>query len=170
MSRMTQLPVLVLNVAYEPLMIAGQRRALKLVIKGKATVEEAHDEEIRAGIRFPSVIRLCVYKKLPRQTQQLSRKNILMRDRYTCQYCGQKFHAGELTLDHIQPRSRGGLATWENLVAACHSCNRQKGNRTPEEWGTMPLHKPRPLTIHTARWMMRTMGEDDARWRKYLYY
>ena len=80
-------------------------------------------------MRMPSVIRLLEYRRIPHQTRALSRKNILLRDRNTCQYCGTVLPPGELTLDHVMPRSRGGLSTWENLVACCHACNRRKGNR-----------------------------------------
>jgi 5-methylcytosine-specific restriction endonuclease McrA len=120
---------------------------------------------------MPSVIRLLEYRRIPHQTRALSRKNILLRDRNSCQYCSVTLTAGELTLDHVIPRSRGGLSTWENLVACCHDCNRRKGNQMLHELTDMKLLKePRPFSLHTSRHIMRMIGSADAAWRKYLYF
>src|SRR2546421_3854611 len=129
-------PVLVLNASYEPINICAARRALVLVLKGVAITEEENGHYLhsaRLAIRLPSVIRLLEYRRIPHQTRALSRKNILLRDRNTCQYCGELLASSELTLDHVVPRSRGGTSSWENLVACCHSCNRRKGNQLPLE-------------------------------------
>jgi len=164
-SQILQLPVLVLNASYEPINICGARRALVLVLKGIARTEEEH------GLAMPSVIRLLEYRRIPYQTRALSRKNILLRDRNTCQYCGDALPPGDLTLDHVIPRSRGGNSTWENLVACCHSCNRRKGNRMLTEIDDMVLLRdPRPFSLHTSRQIMRMLGRGDDRWRKYLFY
>ena len=123
-------PVLVLNASYEPINVCAARRAIVLVLKGVAMMEEENGHHLHAAriaINVPSVIRLLEYRRIPHQTRALSRKNILLRDRNTCQYCGKILAAGELTLDHVIPRSRGGASTWENLVACCHNCNRRKG-------------------------------------------
>jgi 5-methylcytosine-specific restriction endonuclease McrA len=169
-----QKPVLVLNASYEPINICGARRALVLVLKGVAKTEEEHGAVLHAArmrVPMPSVIRLLEYRRIPHQTRALSRKNILLRDRNTCQYCGVVLTAGELTLDHVTPRSRGGLSTWENLVACCHSCNRRKGNQLLHELETMKLmREPRPFSLHTSRHIMRMIGHSDQKWRKYLYY
>src|SRR3954463_8125672 len=104
-----QKPVLVLNASYEPINICAARRALVLVLKGIASAEELSSNAIhstRRTVRVPSVIRLLEYRRIPHQTRALSRKNILMRDRYPCQYCLKVLPAGELTLDHVIPRSR----------------------------------------------------------------
>jgi 5-methylcytosine-specific restriction endonuclease McrA len=120
---------------------------------------------------MPSVIRLLEYRRIPHQTRALSRKNILLRDRNTCQYCGEAMPPSELTLDHVIPRSRGGNSTWENLVACCHECNRHKGNRLLSEIDDMILlREPRPFSLHTSRQIMRMLGRSDDRWRKYLFY
>jgi 5-methylcytosine-specific restriction endonuclease McrA len=119
---------------------------------------------------LPSVIRLLEYRRIPQQSRALSRKNILLRDRYTCQYCYRVLPSVELTLDHVQPRSRGGGSSWENLVACCHPCNNRKGSRTPEEAGMKLAKAPRPFSLHTSRHIMRMLGNTDARWRKYLFY
>src|SRR3979411_1562274 len=131
-----QRPVLVLNASYEPINICGARRALVLVLKGVARTEEEQGAILHAAlvrVPMPPVIRLLEYRRIPHQTRALSRKNILLRDRNTCQYCGVVLNSGELTLDHVQPRSRGGLSTWENLVACCHSGNRRKGTHLLNE-------------------------------------
>ena len=169
-----QTPVLVLNASYEPINICGARRALVLVLKGVARTEEEQGTDLRSArsrMAMPSVIRLLEYRRIPHQTRALSRKNILLRDRNSCQYCGVVLPSAELTLDHVIPRSRGGLSTWENLVAACHSCNRRKGNHMLHELEHMKLlREPRPFTLHTSRHIMRMIGHSDLKWRKYLYY
>src|ERR1700723_2699775 len=166
--------VLVLNASYEPINICGARRALILVLKGVAKTEEEQGAILHAAllrIPMPSVIRLLEYRRIPHQTRALSRKNILLRDRNQCQYCGVVLPSGELTLDHVIPRSRGGNSTWENLVACCHACNRRKGNRMLVEIDDMTLlREPRPFSLHTSRQIMRMLGRGDDRWRKYLFY
>lgn len=169
-----QMPVLVLNASYEPINICGARRALVLVLKGVARTEEEQGVTLHAArvrMPMPSVIRLLEYRRIPHQTRALSRKNILLRDRNTCQYCACVLPAGELTLDHVLPRSKGGLSTWENLVACCHECNRRKGNQLLQELADMKLaREPRPFSLHTSRHIMRMLGSSDASWRKYLYF
>ncbi|MDR3738726.1 MAG: HNH endonuclease [Terracidiphilus sp.] len=173
-AQMLQMPVLVLNASYEPINICGARRALVLVLKGVARTEEEHGMTLHAQrnrIAMPSVIRLLEYRRIPHQTRALSRKNILLRDRNTCQYCAVVLPSSELTLDHVVPRSRGGASTWENLVACCHACNRRKGNRLLHEIDDMKLQRePRPFSLHTSRQIMRMLGRGDDRWRKYLFY
>src|SRR6202522_2330662 len=171
---MLQMPVLVLNASYEPINICGARRALVLVLKGVAKTEEEHGLMLHAQrnrMAMPSVIRLLEYRRIPHQTRALSRKNILLRDRNACQYCGIVLTAGELTLDHVVPRSRGGLSTWENLVACCHDCNRRKGNQLLHELTDMKLQRePRSFSLHTSRHIMRMIGSADPSWRRYLYF
>jgi 5-methylcytosine-specific restriction endonuclease McrA len=173
-THILQMPVLVLNASYEPINICGARRALVLVLKGIARTEEEHGLMLysqRSHIPMPSVIRLLEYRRIPHQTRALSRKNILLRDRNTCQYCGDTLPPSELTLDHVIPRSRGGNSTWENLVACCHACNRHKGNRMLNEIDDMILlREPKPFSLHTSRQIMRMLGRSDDRWRKYLFY
>ncbi len=168
-----QKPVLVLNASYEPINICAARRALVLILKGVAQPEEFSStllHSARSTLSLPSVIRLLEYRRIPHQTRALSRKNILMRDRYTCQYCLHTLPSGELTLDHVLPRSRHGETTWENLVACCHPCNNRKGSRTPEEAGMKLARAPRPFSLHTSRHLIRLLGKGDEQWRKYLFY
>jgi 5-methylcytosine-specific restriction endonuclease McrA len=166
-------PVLVLNASYEPINVCAARRALVLVLKGVAAAEEHSPSLVhsaRQSLPLPSVIRLLEYRRIPRQTRALSRKSILMRDRYTCQYCLTMLPSAELTLDHVVPRSRAGETAWENLVACCNPCNNRKGNRTPEEAGMKLARPPRPFTLHTSRHLMRLLAHSDDQWRKYLFY
>ena len=172
-SERLQRPVLVLNASYEPINICAARRALVLVLKGVASAEEETliaVHSARSHVRLPSVIRLLEYRRIPRQTRALSRKNILMRDRYTCQYCHRLLPSAELTLDHVIPRSRAGESAWENLVACCHGCNNRKGSRTPEEAGMKLARQPKPFSLHTSRHLMRMLGKRETQWHKYLFF
>src|ERR1700748_3772267 len=166
-------PVLVLNASYEPINICAARRALVLVLKGVASAEEiapSHVHSARRTLNVPSVIRLLESRPTPHQPRPLSRKNILMRDRYPCQYCHRVLPSGEMTLDHVIPRSRAGETTWENLVACCHPCNNRRENRTPDKAGMKLLRAPRPFSLHTSRHLMRLLGRSEDQWRKYLFY
>ena len=144
------------NASYEPINVCAARRALVLVLKGVAMTEEENGHFLhaaRVAMRVPSVIRLLEYRRIPHQSRALSRKNILLRDRNTCQYCATVLPSGELTLDHVIPRSRGGSSTWENLVACCHSCNRRKGNQFATEAGMKLMREPRAFNLHTSRYI-----------------
>jgi 5-methylcytosine-specific restriction endonuclease McrA len=129
-----QIPVLVLNANFEPLNVCGSRRAISLILDGKASLVINGRGEINTVSRSyqrPSVIRLSKMIKRPRPHVRLTKREILRRDNYVCQYCGQ--HVPYLTLDHIVPRHLGGQHTWENLVTACPACNHRKGGRTLEQ-------------------------------------
>lgn len=126
--------VLVLNQNYEPLNICNARRAIVLVFGGKAEILEAHDSLIATThetFPYPSVIRLICMIRAPRARVKLTRREVFLRDAFTCQYCGRR--TGDLTLDHVVPRSRGGPHTWENLTSACRSCNHRKGGKSVSE-------------------------------------
>ncbi|GIL16150.1 MAG: HNH endonuclease [Chloroflexota bacterium] len=162
--------VLVLNASYEPLNIVSVRRAIVLLLKEKAELIETAEAKIRAErMQFdvPLVIRLVAFVPIPRRLPlPLSRRTVLARDLYTCQYCGTQPGRNELTLDHILPRSRGGATSWENVVTACGPCNRRKGNRTPDEANMRLLSTPgRPRFVAVVM-----LGEASAHdvWNKYL--
>lgn len=166
-------PVLVLNASYEPIHVCAARRALVLLFKGLAATEEAAAERVHSPTRshpLPSVIRLLEYRRIPLQTRALSSKNILVRDHHTCQYCGNRFGASELTLDHVMPRSRGGSNSWENLVACCRRCNNRKGDRLPDEAGMKLKRRPKAFNLHTSRNLMRQLGTHQEDWKKYLFF
>ena len=103
---------------------------------------EKHDwvSTVRFQIAVPRILRVLSYHRLPRQQVKLNRRNIYTRDQNLCQYCGKRFKPSELSLDHVVPRSHGGINAWENLVCCCVRCNVKKGNRTPEQAG-MPLKR-----------------------------
>lgn len=98
---------------------------------------------VRVVFRIPEIIILTTYSGMPRANVAFSRRNLCIRDRYTCQFCGERLSGENLTIDHVLPRSRGGHATWENCVLACVRCNERKGNRKPEEVGMRLLKQPR---------------------------
>ncbi len=164
--------VLVLNATYEPLNVVPLRRAVVLLLKEKAEIVEAAEAWLRSeqlALPMPLVIRLVYYVRIPRHfTLPLSRRTVLARDHYTCQYCGTEPGKAHLTIDHVLPRSRGGETRWENIVCACSACNRHKGNRTPEE-AKMPLvRQPR-----RPRYLALTLLEEDrapTAWDKYMYF
>lgn len=161
--------VLALNAAYEPVNIISARRALTLVMGGKAIVEKPSKHMIRTAktvIPLPSVIRFLVYRRTPRLNRSVSRKSILLRDRFTCQYCGAAFAPKSLTLDHVMPRSRGGQNAWENLVAACYPCNNVKGGRTPAEAGMVLARKPAQIGIHAKHRLLIGTATD---WDEFLF-
>ena len=145
--RLTRGRVLVLNASYEPLNVCTVRRALVLILKEKAEVLERGDDVLRSEtmrIDRPEVIRLISFVRVPRDIhrRRITRKAVLARDGWTCQYCGSNRHG--LTVDHVIPRSRGGESVWENIVASCAPCNRKKGNRLPQEIRMHPRRHPRP--------------------------
>jgi 5-methylcytosine-specific restriction endonuclease McrA len=157
--------VLVLNRHWTAVHVCTVRRALALLFQDLASVVtndyEAHDFEswrdlsaadphsgpcIRTpnfSLRVPEVIVLARYQGMPPRQLRFNRRNIFLRDGFSCQYCGAKPRRDDLTIDHIQPRSRGGLSTWENIAVACMKCNTKKGSRTPEEAGMNLLRKPK---------------------------
>ena len=134
-------PVLVLNLNYVPINVCTVRRAVVLLVKEKAELLENHQGQLHTVDRIidaPSVIRLAYLVKRPFLPRKLSKKEVFLRDRYTCQYCAKK--SQDLTLDHVVPRRQHGPHTWDNVVAACTRCNLRKAGRTPAE-ANMKLSK-----------------------------
>lgn len=142
--------VLVLNNDCEPLNITNWKRAIVLLIKGKAEYIEKIfeiDNCIKIGQTYiPRTIKLTYDVAIPKQELPFSRENIYARDGHRCQYCGKIFPEKELTLDHVFPKSRGGKDEWDNIVTCCKACNQKKADKTPSEAG-MPLinepHQPK---------------------------
>ena len=165
--------VLLLNITYEPLKIINWKRAITLLLLGKVEVLEEYSREIRSvsfTIKLPSVVRLLRLVKRPKSPVKFSRQNIYARDKYRCQYCGQKFSSEELTYDHVIPRSRGGKTEWENIVTCCVDCNRRKGGRTPSEAGMKLIKKPEKPTWIPALRITIGFREVPQSWRDYLYW
>lgn len=182
--------VLVLNKHYSVLRVISARRAFILLCKNvaevisktnghhdnygfdqwvdvsghpyahEATEEFVHTPNLR--IKVPQVIRLLTYAKFRQPGLRLTRKNILARDQNHCQYCGKKFSTTKLSIDHVIPRSRGGLLTWDNVVTCCNKCNTRKGGRLPHEVGMSLIRPPQtprqdphiPLHIKDARYSL----------------
>lgn len=157
---------LVLNVTYQPLSITTVRRALLLVLAGKADVINTRPGSIRSQrmtMSVPSIVRLTYHARAPyRRRAPLHRRAVFARDAYRCQYCGSRAEC----IDHIHPRSRGGEHTWENVVACCRACNVGKGDSLLSE-GRYRLHRkpyaPEPLAVVAA---MR--GDAPTEWTDYL--
>lgn len=155
-------PVLVLNRHFQPVRITTARHAFLLLYMARARAldrrfeplgwtewsrldAEADDETIGTSsgrVRVPRVLLLSVYARTPQAPLRLSRRNVFLRDAFTCQYCGDRPAARELNLDHVIPRSRGGRSSWENLVTSCRDCNLEKGWSTPEEAGMNLRRRP----------------------------
>ena len=161
-------PVLVLNRYWQPVHSCTARRAIKLLWLGRAQVvagEAGRGYDLydlkawlarpgdeggeglslkcpRGSFGIPEVIALTGYDRVPRKMVRLNRRNVFVRDAYTCQYCARVFHERDLNLDHVRPRNAGGKMTWDNIVTSCIRCNSRKGCKLPEEANMHPLRKP----------------------------
>ena len=164
-----QSPVLVLNRSFQPVRITTARHAFTLLYLGRAraldggfepvdfvqwsAIAPSSDDDFigtpRGPIRVPRVLILSGYNRVPSAPLRLSRRNVFLRDAFTCQYCGGRPPMRDLNLDHVLPRSRGGKSSWDNLVTSCRTCNVKKGYATPEECGMIPRTKP-----HRPNWSM----------------
>lgn len=160
--------VLVLNQNYEPLNVCNVRRAVILVLRGKAEIVEAARGALHTAsttFPMPSVIRLFHLIRRPRPKVRLTRKEIFARDGWTCVYCGRQ--GKELTLDHVVPRHRGGEHTWENLVSACKACNHRKAGRTPAE-ARMALHAEPAVPRVSIYYTFFQYLNHQQEWRKFV--
>ncbi|HEY0079248.1 MAG TPA: HNH endonuclease [Pyrinomonadaceae bacterium] len=167
--------VLLLNQTYEPLGTVSVARAIVMVWKNTVTVEEWDGERAlrtpREEFPVPSVVRRRTYINVRRRRQAsgMKRLRIYMRDKFRCQYCGERKSAAELTLDHIFPRSRGGDNSPVNIVTACLQCNNRKGNRTPDEARMPLLTSQTALRVKLERVVLCHYAEARQEWRKYLF-
>lgn len=158
---------LVLNAGYEPLSVVSYRRAMVLVMNGRATTVE-HDvahpvRTIMGEFDRPTVIVLNRYVRLPHGRQvPVSRRGVLRRDGHRCGYC----QSAASTIDHVVPRSRGGADSWENLVACCLRCNNIKGDRTPQEMGW--TLRTAPKAPYGTAWLVRGIERPQPHWEEYL--
>lgn len=157
---------LVLNATYEPLCVVPVRRALILVLNHRAVmVEQSGDvlHHAHGSIELPAVIRLTRYVKVPyRHAVPLTRRAIFARDGGRCVYC----NAPATSIDHVVPRSKGGLHVWDNVVSACHRCNHTKADRHLKDLGWRLRHKPQEPV--GAAWRILGSGRSDPRWHPYL--
>jgi 5-methylcytosine-specific restriction endonuclease McrA len=163
--------ILVLNYSYEPLQFCSARHALTMIFGGRAEELESAGYFVRTpstSFKLPTVVR--VLKMVQRNRNKglaFSKKNILRRDNYTCQYCGTSNHC--LTVDHVVPKSRGGKTNWTNIVVACKTCNLKKGDRTPFEVD-MKLHRtPRKPDYQFVPFAIPSGPDSHVEiWEKYL--
>lgn len=162
--------VLVLNANYEPLNVTSLRRAMSLVLLGKADVIHQRNRPVRTArgaLDAPSILVMRYHVRRPIPQLRLSRHSILARDDYTCQYCGAR--ARDLTIDHIVPRWVGGPDSWENLVACCRRCNLKKGDKTPQQAGMRLSRTPkRPHYVPYLSLPTYLKAQHNEEWRYYL--
>lgn len=161
-------PVLVLNANFAPINICSSRRAIVLILTGKASLVSngrGYIQTVSETFQRPSVIRLGKMVKRPRPRVTLNRREIFRRDNYTCQYCGTR--VGTLTIDHVVPKRLGGEHTWENLVTACSACNHVKGGRLPEQAGMQLRSIPREPSL-SAHYIFARHVKDNQEWDSFL--
>jgi 5-methylcytosine-specific restriction endonuclease McrA len=179
--------VLVLNRSYLPIHVTSVRRAFSLVYQDLACVVNDRYEtfsfeswrRIKAErgsdvigtpsgeIRVPRVIVLQAFDRVPKRHVRYSRANVFTRDKFTCQYCGERPPRSQLNLDHVIPRSLGGRTTWENVVCSCVRCNRDKGGRTPEQ-ARVRLRRSPSRPRWTPLMNIAATGARYSEWRPFL--
>ncbi len=175
----TACPALVLNadfrpLSYFPLSLWPWQEAIKAVFLDRVNIVSEYDQVAHSPsveLRLPSVVSLKAYVPVARHAA-FTRFNVFLRDRFTCQYCGEPGPAHDLTFDHVVPRSRGGRTTWQNVVAACGACNLRKGNRLPRQSSMHPRRAP----FEPTTWELQERGRafppnflHDS-WRDFLYW
>jgi 5-methylcytosine-specific restriction endonuclease McrA len=165
------MPVLFLDIDWQPLSVRSLKKTMKKVISGTVEViEYSRDRTIRGEVEnrpLPSVVRVLRRFRRDRIAIKFSRLNIYTRDGFRCQYCGEREPTEDLTFDHVVPRSQGGRTEWGNIVTCCRSCNRRKDAKTPEQAGMKLLRrpvKPRYLPVVTVQMDRRGVPPE---WRDY---
>lgn len=193
MNAVLEHPVLVLNRFWQPIHTCSVRRSLHLLCLGHAHVVQVEGDECysthdfpswvgysnatggeemihgaRVAIRVPKIIVLSVYDRLPRLEVKFTRRNVFLRDKFTCQYCAKVLPETQLNLDHVMPRDKGGRTTWENIVTSCFRCNTMKANKLPHEVNMHPQIKP-----FAPRWRplfgIHENGLADESWGHFLH-
>ena len=188
--------VLVLNKHYAAIRVVSARRAFALLYKNSAEAIDANDGQFgnfdfpawidhsrqrrdgpvdheqfvrtpRFALLVPRIIRLVAYEKIPKRDVKFSRRNILARDENRCQYCGKRFPASQLSIDHVTPKSRGGVSTWTNVVVACNGCNTRKGGRMPSE-ASMRLVRAPSVPRRNPALADKVRSEKYRIWRHFL--
>jgi 5-methylcytosine-specific restriction endonuclease McrA len=185
-------PVVVLNRLWQPVHTCSVRRALKLVSLGHAQIVQTDGESrfqthdlmswvehssetvadeivrtVRLALRIPKIIVLALYDRFPRKEVKFTRHNVFLRDKFICQYCGDRFAERELNLDHVVPRDKGGKTTWENIVTSCISCNTLKANKLAHDAG-MRLRREPAVPRWRPLFGMKSDLPADESWRHFL--
>ena len=172
-------PALVLNadfrpLSYFPLSLWPWQEAVKAVFLDRVNIIAEYDTRVHSPsfeMSLPSVIALKDYVATTRRPA-FTRFNVFLRDRFSCQYCGERFPTHDLTLDHVVPRSRGGRTTWSNVVTACSACNLKKGSKLPSDCGMKPLTSVEQPTTMQLQQNGRAFPPNflHESWRDYLYW
>jgi 5-methylcytosine-specific restriction endonuclease McrA len=183
------LPTLILNKSWVPIYFDTVREAITKIYTGHAAAIDSRDESMEthdwntwhklpvSGLKpfirtahtkilSPEIITLHRYSKIPKTEIKLTRRNLMIRDGFRCQYTGEILTLSTATIDHVIPRSRGGKTTWTNVVLACRDVNMRKANKTPKEAGLTLLTKP-----HKPHWdplYSRYLRKVPLSWRKFL--
>lgn len=192
MSDVLERPVLVLNRFWQPVATCSVRRTIRLLCTGHGQIVQVDGEEqyathdlaswiehskgftgeemvrgARISLRVPRIMVLSFYDRVPRLEVRFSRRNVFLRDQFTCQYCSKILPESQLNLDHVLPRDKGGPTTWENIVTSCFRCNTRKANKLPQEVGMHPRRKPL-----APRWRplfgLHENGIADESWKHFL--
>jgi len=165
---------LLLNATYEPLRVISWQRAVILWFEEKVEIlEEYNDFELTSvslKIKCPAVVRLLSYVSSKKHRVKFSRVNVFARDQYTCQYCGAQPGTGNLTYDHVVPRSRGGKTVWDNIATCCIDCNSRKADRTPAEARMKLRSKPTKPDWSPRTKLIIALPKTPDCWRDYLYW
>lgn len=160
--------VLVLNANYSPMLVCTAKRAICMNFLNKVEVLANYNETVRSpsiSIKLPSIIKILDYVRYDNLSVDLNRKNVIERDNYICQYCGAA--KIPLTIDHVVPKARGGVDSWDNLVTACRPCNQKKSDKKLNEANMFLEIKPkRPNRLH---YFQRFVKEKQKEWRPYLF-
>jgi 5-methylcytosine-specific restriction endonuclease McrA len=157
---MLQANVLLLNADYTPLGVISWKKAVKLMAKGKAEVVAAADiilynAERTVKFILPKILRLIKFiRTIFKSRVPYNKRNVLLRDNFTCAYCGTR-STSRMSLDHVQPKSKGGKTNFENIVTCCIPCNNKKDDRTCRESGMFPRHVQWPATAPTVMEFIR---------------
>ena len=167
--------VLLLNGDYRALGVIDMVRAVSLVFRGVARIDETDETQVlhtpTSTFLVPSVIHLIRYEDIRKRRRESGKRrfHIFVRDKFRCQYCATKFQPADLTLDHILPSSRGGSDEPENLATSCRRCNQRKGNRTPDEARMPLLATPSALRYGLDQALLQRQAEVYPEWRPYLF-
>ena len=159
---------LVLDQGYQPINTVPWTKAMLYIAKDKVDVLSEYEQEVHCNIGMPAVVRIRHKIHTNKQRIKFSRQNVLARDRFKCQYCGDSGRGVVLTFDHVVPRSKGGKTCWENIVMACQSCNSEKADKTPSEAGMRLRTRPaRPTWVPVFNFALRDVRSVPEEWRDY---
>jgi len=166
-----KLRTLVLTPAYTPQRVVAWQEAVCLLVTEKVEVVESYPATISSPsitLQVPAVVRHTKGFHIPRRAQRFSRRGVLVRDRYRCQYCGCQGTSATLNYDHVIPRKLGGRTVWENIVTCCYPCNSRKGGRTPAQAGMALLSMPTRPTVYAHLFVLEGSEHMQSLWEPYL--